>query len=89
MLVSFVSSSDFWKVRVICLFQFSLECIVQVAGVSSVRIECGLLCSSKCLLEVFYAGCAEIPSCVGGWWLVLFFVIRKDECEKVIADIAK
>ncbi len=88
MLVSVVSSSDFWKVHVICLFKFSPECIV--AGISSVRIECGLPCScSNCLLEVFYVGCDEIPSCVGGWWLVLFFVIGKDECEKVIADVAK
>jgi hypothetical protein len=64
-LVAIASSSDFWKVGVICLFKFSPESIV--AGVGSVFAKCGLpCCCPKCLFEVFYVGCAEVSS----WWLV-------------------
>jgi hypothetical protein len=40
------------------------------------------------LLKVVYVGCAEVPGCVRGWWLVLLLIVWQCECEKVITNVA-
>jgi hypothetical protein len=86
-LVAIVFSSDLRKVCVICLLKFYPKCIVAVICVICAEsvLPC---CCPKCLLEVVNICCAEVPSCVRGWWLMLFLIVWKCECEKVITDVA-
>jgi hypothetical protein len=77
----------FWEVCIICLLKFYRECIVAVICVISTEgaLPC---CCSKCLLKVVNIGCAEVPGCVRGWWLVLLLIVWQCECEKVVTNVA-